>query len=288
MANRRRLWIGLLMGSVLIAVVLLAAGLSSVELSPGEPFYAILPRSNPASGIPFMQDNSMQAILRFLIAAVFVLTPVAVVFAILNPEARQRILRNALALSFGTAALYIILQRLGPIMEELKGAVDASPALGGEDAPPILSAPGFITSPPQWITTTLTALILLALFAVGWTIWRRTRPRSNGQLEMLALEAREAVQNLQQGADLKDTVMRCYVEMSRILSEERGIQRDEAMTPREFERHLHAAGLPPAPVERLTRLFETVRYGAQTADASEEQEAIHCLTAIAEACGRSA
>lgn len=287
MAVPRRLWIILLIASVLIAVVLLAAGLSSVELSPGQPFYAMFPRSDPSATLPLIQDNSMKTLLRLLIVATFVLTPVAVVFVILNPEARHRILRNAIALFFMTAALFIILQRLGPIMENLQMGASAGELGSGADAPPVVSAPGFITSPPQWITIALTTLILLALAGVGTYIWWRTRPRTGAPLEALGLEAREAVEEIQQGADLKDTVMRCYADMSRILREERGIQRDEAMTPREFERRLRSTGLPPAPIERLTRLFEIVRYGAQTPGEAEEQEAIHCLTAIAEACGRA-
>jgi len=287
MAIPRRLWIALLIGGVLLAVVLLAAGLSSVELNPGQPFYAMFPRSDPSAALPFVQNNSVQTLLRLLIVATFVLTPVAVVFVILNPEARHRILRNTIALFFMTAALFIILQRLGPIMENLQMGAAAGDMGAGTDAPPIVSAPGFITSPPQWVTIALTALILLALLSVGVTIWLRTRPRTGAPLEALGLEAREAVQEIQQGADLKDTVMRCYVDMSHILREERGIQRDDAMTPREFEHRLRSTGLPPAPIERLTRLFETVRYGAQTPGETEEQEAIHCLTAIAEACGRA-
>lgn len=287
MTMRQRLWVMLLIGGVLFAVVLLAAGLSSVEMDPGQPFYAVFPRSDPSTSLPFIQDNSMQALLRLLIVATFVLTPVAVVFVILNPDARQRIIRNAVALFFMTAALFIILQRLGPIMENLQGGADAGAPVGGADAPPILAAPGFITSPPQWVTIALTAALLMLVAGLGAYIWYRTRPRQGAPLERLASEAQEAIREIQQGSDLKDTVMRCYVDMSRILSEERGIRRDAAMTPREFERRLRTTGLPPAPIERLTRLFETVRYGAQTPGSEDEQEAINCLTAIAEACGRT-
>jgi len=75
--------------------------------------------------------------------------------------------------------------------------------------------------------------------------------------------------------------------MSRILSQERGIQRHHDMTPREFERRLAAVGLPERHVRQLTRLFERVRYGAREAGEAEEQQAITCLTVIAEACRRA-
>jgi hypothetical protein len=72
--------------------------------------------------------------------------------------------------------------------------------------------------------------------------------------------------------------------MSQILSQQRGISRAQTMTPREFELELKGVGLPGGDVEELTRLFESVRYGARAADEQQERQAVACLTAIAEAC----
>jgi hypothetical protein len=55
------------------------------------------------------------------------------------------------------------------------------------------------------------------------------------------------------------------------------------MTPREFVRSLTAMGLPELAVQRLTRLFEDVRYGARVTGDQEEGEAIASLTAIVDA-----
>jgi hypothetical protein len=57
------------------------------------------------------------------------------------------------------------------------------------------------------------------------------------------------------------------------------------MTPREFERELVRAGLPALPVERLTRLFEHVRYGVHAPGPEEQHEAISSLEAIVTALG---
>jgi hypothetical protein len=78
--------------------------------------------------------------------------------------------------------------------------------------------------------------------------------------------------------------MRCYFEMNRILGQQRGLSRSVTMTPREFEQELRGAGLPEADVEQLTRLFESVRYGARIPDKQQERQAVACLTAIAESC----
>jgi hypothetical protein len=73
--------------------------------------------------------------------------------------------------------------------------------------------------------------------------------------------------------------------MVEILNRQRGITRKEGMTPREFERRLVELGLPPEPVTKLTRLFETVRYGAKDLGEVEEHQALAYLDAIVQASG---
>jgi hypothetical protein len=73
--------------------------------------------------------------------------------------------------------------------------------------------------------------------------------------------------------------------MSRILSEQRGLDRPQHMTPREFERQLAAAGLRDEHIQQLTSLFERVRYGARRTGERDERAAIACLTAIVQTYG---
>ena len=80
-----------------------------------------------------------------------------------------------------------------------------------------------------------------------------------------------------------NTVIRCYPEISLILLEQRGINRTETMTPREFERVLKDRGLPSEQVRVLTRLFEMVRYGTKVPDKEEENIAIESLSSIIDA-----
>jgi len=96
------------------------------------------------------------------------------------------------------------------------------------------------------------------------------------------------LRDLEAGGDLKNIVLRCYRDMSRVLSEQRGIERELSMTPREFERQLQAAGLRDEHIQRLTRLFEQVRYGPQQADPQQEREAAACLQAIVRTYGAPA
>jgi hypothetical protein len=119
------------------------------------------------------------------------------------------------------------------------------------------------------------------IVALIWLMLRRRRTAQPvDQARQVAAEAEEALAELQAGGDLRDTVMRCYSEMSEVLSRTSGLARRGSMTPREFEQFLIGAGVRDAHIQRLTRLFEAVRYGGRTTGERERREAIDCLTAI--------
>jgi hypothetical protein len=96
----------------------------------------------------------------------------------------------------------------------------------------------------------------------------------------VGLEAEKAWQELIAGVGLKGVIIKCYRQMSLALEKEQGIERKEFMTTGEFEDLLEAAGFPSAPLHRLTRLFEAVRYGNWQPNPLDEQNAIDCLGAI--------
>jgi hypothetical protein len=104
-------------------------------------------------------------------------------------------------------------------------------------------------------------------------------------LDDLALIAQSSLDDLAAGYDWDDVIVNCYARMSEAVSRRRGLVRKEAMTPAEFARRLEQAGLPSDPVRRLTRLFESVRYGARKSNQKEINEAVSCLTAILHHCG---
>ena len=129
-------------------------------------------------------------------------------------------------------------------------------------------------------------LVVLAGF-IAYRIWNRVRNRWKTVPADLADEARRARDLIEAGADLKNTVLRCYYEMCRIADEQRNIRRQESMTTREFENVLLEEGLPVESVDRITRLFERVRYGSEELAQEEEQEALQCLSEISELMARA-
>jgi hypothetical protein len=146
--------------------------------------------------------------------------------------------------------------------------------------------PEFEANSPPWLTW-LASFILALLLVVGIAgiIWSMSRRNIEvAPMQELAEEAQSALDALQAGADFRNTIIRCYRDMSEALRTQRGIRREEAMTPREFEARLTRHGLPDAPVRQLTRLFELARYGAAMPGELEEDQAITSLSAIIEAC----
>jgi hypothetical protein len=272
----------ILLGVAVVAAVLLVSGLSDVQLYPGHEFALdILGDSNGPAARFFRAGPDIFRILWHVvgIASLVLLVP-AIIYAVMTPDVLKRAVANAIILAATTYGLYLLLKgrsfaNLTESMGDQSGGMSLYPGSAGE----------VVVNPPAWLTFVITAGILAAALGLGVVIWRRAAAgRDSSPLDMLAQEAQEAIEELRAGADLKDTVMHCYFEMSRILSEERGLRRKEAMTPREFETTLKLAGLPGPPVERLTQLFETVRYGAHTPEAQEENEAVACLEAIVDAC----
>jgi hypothetical protein len=264
----------------LLAILVLSAGLSQLELQPGTLF-----------------DNRTRQELMFLLAqlagyrglllVVLSVGLVALLFWFVSsrrkvyslPRRRNETLSVLVQLILFVVALILLRRR------QLAGQLDLnipriSPLsdLSNESLPQ-----SFPLQIPEWLVF-LCSMGLVALIAVAfWLIWRN-RGEPALTLERLAQEAQTAVDELQDGGDLRSVILRCYSEMCQVLSRQRGIQRDRAMTPREFESRLVELGLPAAPVGRLTLLFEQVRYGARLPDKDAEQQAMDCLAAIVAAC----
>jgi hypothetical protein len=144
------------------------------------------------------------------------------------------------------------------------------------------SLPAEILPIADWFVTLMgvfLAILLVGVIALLFFLASRRRPITAFP-EAISQEAQLALDALDAGGDFQDTVIRCYVQMSRILEEQRNLKRDTAMTPREFERILIRIGFPADAVLSLTRLFEAVRYGTFHPDAASIQSAINSLEAI--------
>jgi len=215
------------------------------------------------------------------------------VVALLPPDMRKRLLKQFFRLILG-AFLLLYLVKLKPGLFE--GIFPILNMAAGQNASPAeenLPAPVF--EPPQvlgWVSFFVTVGILLLTVFLFWRInrwWILRKPTTTAldPLDEIAEAARASLRNLSSVGSAQDKIIQCYADMSRVVDARRGLYREFAMTPSEFAVRLQSAGLPHEPVNRLTRLFESVRYGARTSAQRDVDEAIACLTSILKYCGES-
>jgi hypothetical protein len=228
------------------------------------------------------QVKLFETVFRVLIFIAVLILPFSIIYFLVSREARKRILLDFLRLLPILVIVYVLAQRMQPGASSLdQGLPPALPDASSEA--PLVDVDAVL---PGWFfgvtSVGLALLVATVLVGLGWFVWRRRRRDSS--LEQLAQQAEEAIDAIQTGADLRDTVMRCYYEMSRVLRQQRGIRRHQAMTPREFVAFLEEAGLPSEAVRRLTKLFEQVRYGAKALSQGEEAQALASLKTIVEFC----
>ncbi|MGE5222415.1 MAG: DUF4129 domain-containing protein [Omnitrophica WOR_2 bacterium] len=272
------------------AMLFLAAGLSDIELKPGQQFPSLGDLQGAVSqyGAPFGQF--VLSLMRLVYLLGLILLPVMILYLLFSKEARKRLLKELLRMLpfmlFFLLVSWVIsnMMRRGRDLPSLNIAPPGN--LSGYPAPTATFTP----NTPQWLVLSasfLLALILVVL--VGSIVWMIIRRRAGAESPVLRLrrEAEDTLDALQRGEDFKNSIFRCYYEMNRVVSEQRGIQRNQSVTPSEFIKTLTGYGLPKDPVIQLTRLFEEVRYGNNIPDKREELMAVDYLSAIVKACQRS-
>lgn len=275
----------LLLALAAVIVALLAMSLPRLTLAPGEPFK--LADQSGAQGESGVAESALIGwLFRGAVALVVALFPVYIVYSLMSKEGRRRLLLNILLLAlFLFVADRLPKQELKQDSESQEITAVNPNELGSGDGLPVSV---FDETPPPWVTLAVILLgagLLVALLAAAyWVYQQRSRPLVDAHLEALAEAAQQTVTAIHAGGDLKTSVIACYREMSRVVQEQRGIARDVAMTPREFEDVLIRQGLPGESVRTLTRLFESVRYGSIATGGREEAQAVACLTEIAAAC----
>ena len=291
MRKYQKLLVVFSVGIAIVAMLLLSAGLSGLDFLPGRPFSLEgYPLFEAGQNSPLPGRDILLFIVRVVYFLALALLPILIIWLIVSPEARKALLKQLLRLLIIFIILYLAINRLRGILgttTEITFQGTAPPAEGLAGSSPTDT---FAFNPSQTLVlvASLGVALLLTVLVVGiaWSVWRHRRPRH--PLERLAQEAQNALDALWAGGDLRNVVIRCYLEMSRVVSKQRGIRRDLAMTPREFEYYLEEKGLPGEPVRQLTRLFEEVRYGTLIPGENEKRQAVASLTAIVEVCGSAA
>jgi hypothetical protein len=215
---------------------------------------------------------------------------VVLISLLLSPEMRKRLLIMFIRFVFTFWAIYFLLKNYGDRFFNFN--------LGGGEAEQVGPAPvaPIPVFEPSQISPTFSYLVSLG-FVLLWLVvlwvlyrgWKRYQSfNTKKPLEELARIARSSLDDLSSGRNSSDVIINCYLRMSDVVSSRRHLQREMAMTPHEFALRLEQAGLPGDAVNRLTRLFEGVRYGDRRSGPKDVNEAVSCLKTILHYCGEPA
>jgi len=286
----RRVWISLLCLIVVVVVTVLAASLHDVRFQPGRS-YDSAPSGQAPFLLPRVQILSSTPLWKLLLVWLVLVVNMVLFFALLPPELRRRIMRQMLGLALGVLALMLALRyrliELPPIFGAPAAAVGPPVADSGSLSPlPPFQQPELPPATAYLLSlAAVGAILFLIWFIHAW--WRRSEAGQRSGLGSIGRIARASLDDLGAGRPWGDVVIEAYVRMSDALNVQRGLRRGISTTPREFADRLQHAGLPAEAVARLTRLFESVRYGGQKSSESDVREAMACLETIMQACGAS-
>jgi hypothetical protein len=283
----------LLMAGVVILLLFLAAAITRAKMLPGDPFPISWQRPPQGENAPLGNGYWIMVLIRGLLILFLITLPIYILISLLTPEGRRRLLKGFIRLALITLIMYLMLSLLDSAnrRQPEKEQENQSFEVGqGEQTEGLgVTEKQEVAKPSPWldagICVGLAFLLAIMITVLAWGIYKAAREGTGDAITRLADEAQEAVDAIQAGGNIRDTVIRCYIQMTQVLAKERNVRREEAMTPREFEQILLSKlKLPETPVQRLTSLFEAVRYGDYHPGKREELEAIDSLTAIASAC----
>ncbi len=284
-------WIILLSVLALVALMGLAIGLKNVSFHEAQAFgrnEARTARSAPLDLINAVLSIPWQTQLG--VWTLFVLFFV-LIGMLMSPEMRKRLIKTAIRVALTYWALWILFSRYRDVLAQI--GLNLAPLNGAGNAVSN-GAPVPEFTPPSstsWMSYLVSFGIVALAIIVIWklnALWRELNaPMTASPIKKLAGIARSSLRDLSAGRDATDVIMDCYYRMSDTVLEKKNMDRRVSMTPSEFATQLEQAGLPSDAVRRLTRLFESVRYGGHKSDAVAVNEAVACLTTIVHYCGET-
>lgn len=263
---------------VLIGVILLAGSLSDLTLEPGEPIpgavhtveTAVLNSSNREP----IKPAPLKPFLLFTLGVLFLILTVVVVFQLVKKVNFRKIL-PLLLIGVVSLGLFLLVHWIP------EGDTAASAGIGEsyQAGPSLVLDVKPIGEPPERLFTFV--LIAAALLFLGGVFWfgRQVGAEIN-KTDPLLETSTEAVNALASGMDYRDVVLKSYFQMLDVLKSERGLERESAVTVREFQLYLVEKGIHDDAVQGLTRLFEKVRYGGKESDQGEQMAAFRYFSQI--------
>ncbi len=274
-----------------IALIALASSLHDVRFQPGRPFGSDVTSAEPFT-LPPLTVSPETPLWKILLFWALALINIVMFFWLLPADVRKRLIRQIIGFAVGVLALILALKYQLIKLPQVGG----QPPAAAEQTSSAATGTGELApfQPPQmtpWMLYGASLIAVLVLVLIMYFVYRRwfAHPASSPvALKSIADIAQASLHDLAAGRNWGDVIIECYVRMGQAVSTRRGLLRPASVTPREFADRLAHAGLPADSVNRLTRLFESVRYGDHQGNEADIRDAAACLNAIIDACGATA
>lgn len=270
-------------GMTLLAVTLLAAGISELALKPGRPLTLDLPRPGGAGDIvsqitlPASLISVLGSVLRI---GALLLLPFAIVHFIRSRAARRQVLFQLFYLLLFSAAILSLSRSFEP--QQTNPPVLPIPQGSLPQAGP--STAVGLPEPPRWLVTAVSAVGAAAAVWLGYRLYLRSQAEP-AAAQRLAAEAQQALADIESGERLENVILRSYYQLCQATRRRRGLGRAQHQTAREYGSDLRAAGIPLQALSQLTALFERARYGSDPLTQDDEREAVGALRTILRSLG---
>jgi len=285
-ANRQRVFLIVVIVALFAILFVLASGINSVHPLPGKrlpnPFTDV---AAPSGTSPAGPDWGAQAV-RILIQSLLILGAVALLLSLIISSKHRKqfaiILVILLLVAFALSQVdKIPKSEQAPVKQESSNLEIGEPPPTDQvtpDIPPV--------KPTNWqvIVVAIGSSLVLTAVALFFflKIYPALRSRHSDEDDLLGDLGRSAglaAHRIIAGDDPRAAILRCYQEMTEIMSRAKHVPNYSYFTPREFSAHLRMGGMKDEDVDRLTNIFETVRYGGRSGAAFVD-EAVSCLQSI--------
>ena len=274
------------------ALTVLAIGLSNIPFRDAQKFGSVIERGNLEIAAQSLL-TSMVEIPIWQSVALWLLFVIMIVLisALVSPELRKRLIMSIIRVAVIYWAFYIVAARYREVLSQMlsggKPLPGQSPYTLGGTPPPAFVPPQTISLTSYLVSFGIAVLLVLLVWKL-FKVWQENSTVSAKlPLNKIAGIARSSLNDLTSGRNSTDVIMNCYFRMSDVVETKRKLSRNTSMTPAEFATRLEQSGLPSDAVQRLTRLFERVRYGGYRSGTSDVNEAVACLTTILHHCGET-
>ena len=277
--NKKLITFLLLVGA-LVSLIFLSASLSNLQLHSGTPFPGRGGSGDDIHSVVSIFSTQVYSVplLPGILAFIFLVTMFYVPVRLLSYANLRAIFRELLIVVTLLILIYLlpdVTPNQPTYVPNGSSEVTTVPSLEYPTTP--------LGQPPRIL---ILFVIFIMVLGIGLLVFVTVRRRWNTpkiEIELLK-QAEDAVDALQAGMDLRNVIIRCYLQMTFAIQEAQRIERNETMTAREFEDWLEQKGFPTMPLHQLTSLFERVRYSEQLTSIEDEKIATDSLNEIIQFC----